>query len=64
MLATINMQYSAARDLQIAPEPIKTSLIHIFEENEIRLTKKEDAEDSFPSSRILMPVQVEKNLKT
>ena len=44
LLATINMQYSASRDLQIAPEPIKTALIHIYEENEIRLTKKEDAE--------------------
>ena len=36
------MQYSAARDIQIAPEPIKTSIIYIFEENEIRLIKKEN----------------------
>jgi tetratricopeptide (TPR) repeat protein/predicted amidohydrolase len=50
LLATINLQYSAARDIQIASEPIKTSVIHIFEENEIRLTKEgniemEDAEE-------------------
>lgn len=50
LLATINLQYSAARDIQIATEPIKTSVIHIFEKNEIRLiqeenTKKEDAEE-------------------
>ena len=42
MLATINTQYSASRDIQTAPEPIKTALIHIFEENEIRLIKKEN----------------------
>ncbi|MHB8100775.1 MAG: tetratricopeptide repeat protein [Methanosarcina sp.] len=42
LLATINTQYSAARDIPTAPEPIKTSLIHIFEENEIRLIKKEN----------------------
>jgi tetratricopeptide (TPR) repeat protein len=42
LLATINTQYSASRDIPTAPEPIKTSLINIFEENEIRLIKKEN----------------------
>lgn len=42
LLATINTQYSAARDIPTAPEPIKTSIIHIFEEKEIRLIKKEN----------------------
>ncbi len=42
LLATINLQYSAARDIQIASEPIKTSFIHIFEEKEIRLIQKEN----------------------
>jgi predicted amidohydrolase len=41
-LATINTQFSASRDLQTGPESIKTSLIHIFEEKEIRLIKKEN----------------------
>jgi hypothetical protein len=50
LLATLNLQYSAARDVQIAPEPIKTSIIHIFKEKEIRLfqketNKKENAEE-------------------
>jgi hypothetical protein len=29
LLATINLQYSAARDIQIASEPIKTSFIRL-----------------------------------
>lgn len=45
MLATINTQYSAARDIPTAPEPIKTSFIHIFDENEIRLNKKDTIEE-------------------
>ena len=45
LLATINLQYSAARDIQIAPEPIKTSFLHIFEEKEIRLLPEENKEE-------------------
>lgn len=45
LMATINSQFSTSRDLQIAPEPIKTTLIHIFEEDELRFTKGEDAEE-------------------
>jgi hypothetical protein len=45
LMATISAQFSTSRELQIAPEPIKTSLIHIFEENEILLTRKEDADE-------------------
>jgi len=42
LLATINTQFSASRDVQPGHEPIKTSFIHIFEEKEIRLIKKGD----------------------
>ena len=42
LLATINTQFSASRDLQTGQEPITTSLIHIFEEKEIRLIKNEE----------------------
>mgnify|MGYP000889073102 FL=1 len=41
LLATINTQFSASRDVQSGHEPIKTSFIHIFEEKEIRLFKSE-----------------------
>ena len=44
-LATINTQFSASRDLQTGQDPIKTSLIHIFEEKEIRLLKNENSEE-------------------
>ncbi|AKB50452.1 hypothetical protein MSBRW_1199 [Methanosarcina barkeri str. Wiesmoor] len=42
LLATINTQFSASRDVQAGHEPIKTSFIHIFEEKEIRLIKSEN----------------------
>jgi len=42
LLATINTQFSASRDVQPGHEPIKTSFIHIFEEKEICLIKKRD----------------------
>ncbi len=61
LLATVNLQYSAARDIQIASEPIKISLIHIFEENEIRLFEKEDAEEFMTLIQTLTPVQIEKS---
>ena len=41
----INTQYSAARDLQTAQKPVETALIHIFEEKDIRLMKKENKEE-------------------
>ena len=42
LFATINLQYYAARDIQMAPESIKTSVVPILEEEEIRLIKKEN----------------------
>ncbi|HEY5122394.1 MAG TPA: hypothetical protein VIK14_01525, partial [Ignavibacteria bacterium] len=35
LVASINMEFNAARDTRQAPYPIKTSYIHIFEEEEI-----------------------------
>jgi tetratricopeptide (TPR) repeat protein/predicted amidohydrolase len=45
LISTVNSQFSASRDLQTAHKPIKTELIHIFQEDEIRLSKKENAEE-------------------
>jgi len=68
LLATINLQYSAARDIQIASEPIKTSLIHIFEENEMPLyekdnIKKEDTEEFLSLIRNINTCTDRKELK-
>ena len=42
LLAIINTQFSASREVQAGHETIKTSFIHIFEEKEIRLIKNEN----------------------
>jgi tetratricopeptide (TPR) repeat protein/predicted amidohydrolase len=42
LLATINTQFSASRDMQPGNVPIETSFIHIFEEKEIHLITREN----------------------
>ena len=69
LLATVNTQYSAARDLQTAQKPVETALIHIFEEKDIRLMKKENKEEFLTliqninscTSRIELKNLIEKN---
>jgi len=45
MLASLNMHFFAARDTQMAQVPLRTQLIHIFEESEI-LKSAKDGEDA------------------
>jgi len=68
LLATINTQFYASRDVQLGQVPIKTALINIFEEQEIYFTKnenikKENAEEFLTFIRNIKACTDRKELK-
>ncbi|MDO9097207.1 MAG: hypothetical protein Q7U60_03695 [Candidatus Methanoperedens sp.] len=42
LLASLNVDYNASRDTQLGQVPMRTELIHIFEEREILGSKKDN----------------------
>jgi len=49
MLASLNMDFFAARDTQMAQVPLRTQFIHIFEESEILKSAKDEDKDDVPA---------------
>ncbi len=49
MLASLNMDFFAARDTGMAQVPLCTQLIHIFEESEILKSAKDEDKDDVPA---------------
>jgi len=49
MLASLNMDFFAARDIGMAQVPLCTQLIHIFEESEILKSAKDEDKDDVPA---------------
>ncbi len=49
MLASLNMDFFAARDTGMAQVPLRTQLIHIFEESEILKSAKDEDKDDVPA---------------